>query len=299
MKRFALKKYGLSRALFLAALLATSRLSLAKPIAIKVVVVTMFEPGKDTGDQPGEFQLWVEREHFDRVMPLPGSYRHVRLNKDGVLGMVTGVGTAKASASVMALGLDPRFDLTHAYWLIAGIGGGDPADISLGSVVWANHVLDGDLGYEIDGREIPPHWSTGFVPLRKSEPFQQPLRNELEGEIYTLNVSLAKWAFMLTQSVTLDDDDSLRTARARYKGLPNAQKPPFITEGDTLSASTFWHGDLMDAWANQWVKYYTKGLGNYMISAMEDSGTLQALTFLKAAGRIDLDRVLVLRAASN
>lgn len=28
------------------------------PIEIKVVVVSMFEIGKDTGDQPAEFQLW-------------------------------------------------------------------------------------------------------------------------------------------------------------------------------------------------------------------------------------------------
>ena len=40
------------------------------PIKIKVVVVTMFERGEDTGDTPGEFQLWVEREHLDQVLPL-------------------------------------------------------------------------------------------------------------------------------------------------------------------------------------------------------------------------------------
>ena len=83
----------------------------------------MFERGEDTGDAPGEFQLWVEREHLDRVVALPSGYHHVRLNKDGVLGMVTGVGTAKAAASVMALGLDPRFDFSKTYWIVAGIGG--------------------------------------------------------------------------------------------------------------------------------------------------------------------------------
>jgi len=36
-----------------------------------------------------------------------------------------------------------------------------------------------------------------------------------------------------------------------------------------------------------------------MIAAMEDSGTLQALTFLHQAGRVDLQRVLVLRTVSN
>ncbi len=142
----------------------------SKPITIKVVVVAMFERGEDTGDTPGEYQLWVEREHLDQIIPLPAGYHHVRLNKDGVLGILTGVGTAKAAASVMAVGLDPRFDLSKAYWIIAGIGGGDPADVSLGSAVWADHVLDGDLAYEIDARQIPENWPTGYVPLRKATP---------------------------------------------------------------------------------------------------------------------------------
>ena len=43
------------------------------------------------------------------------------MNRQGVLGVVTGVGTAKAAATIMALGLDPRFDLRNAYWLVAGI----------------------------------------------------------------------------------------------------------------------------------------------------------------------------------
>ncbi len=91
------------------------------PIPIKVVVVTMFERGEDTGDTPGEFQLWVEREHLDQVVPLAAGYHHLRLNKNGVLGLLTGVGTAKAAASVMALGTDPRFDLSKAYWVVAGV----------------------------------------------------------------------------------------------------------------------------------------------------------------------------------
>src|SRR3954447_9876389 len=104
----------------LGAVLGAGGLS-ARGIPIKVVVIAMFERGEDTGDVPGEYQLWVEREHLDRVIPLASGYRHVRMNKDGVLGIVTGVGTAKAAASVMALGLDPRFDLSKTYWIVAGI----------------------------------------------------------------------------------------------------------------------------------------------------------------------------------
>src|SRR3984885_15157466 len=187
------------------------------PIRVKVVVVTMFERGEDTGDTPGEFQLWVEREHLDQILPLPSGYHHVRLNRDGVLGMVTGVGTAKAAASVMAIGLDPRFDLSKAYWIVAGIGGGDPADVSLGSAVWADHVVDGDLSFEIDARQIPADWPTGYLPLRKGAPYEPPATN-LYGEVYTLNPALVGWAFRLTQNVALADSEALRKARARFPG---------------------------------------------------------------------------------
>jgi purine nucleoside permease len=271
----------------------------SKPIQIKVVVVAMFERGEDTGDTPGEYQLWVEREHLDQILPLPAGYHHVRLNKDGVLGILTGVGTAKAAASVMAVGLDPRFDLSKAYWLIAGIGGGDPADVSLGSAIWADHVLDGDLAYEIDARQIPENWPTGYVPLRKATPYEEPVRKELEGEIYSLNPQLVDWAFRLTKDTPLPDSDSLRTSRARFAVFPNALKSPFVTHGDTLSSSTFWHGSRMNEWANAWTRYYTGGKGNYMVAGMEDTGTMQALTFLSQAGRVDFQRVLVLRTVSN
>jgi purine nucleoside permease len=293
----------LAAALLLCAICAgrasAQRKAPSKPIRVKVVVVAAFERGEDTGDAPGEFQLWVEREHLGLAFELPAGYHHVRINKDGVLGMVTGVGTAKAAASVMAVGLDPRFDFTKAYWLVAGIGGGDPADVSLGSAVWADHVIDGDLAFEIDARQIPENWPTGYVPLRKREPYEQPVRTELEGEVYTLNPELVAWALRLTRDVELPDSEALRASRARFGGFPNAVKAPFITRGDALSASTFWHGSKMDEWANAWTKYYTAGKGNYMVAAMEDTGTLQALTFLGQAGRVDFNRVLVLRTVSN
>src|SRR5580700_4354496 len=269
-----------------------------KTIVVKVVVIAAFERGEDTGDAPGEFQLWVEREHLDEVLELPAGYRHVRMNKDGVLGMVTGVATAKAAASVMAVGLDPRFDLSKAYWIVAGIGGGDPADVSLGSAVWADYVVDGDLAFEIDSRQIPEGWPTGYVPLRKGTPYEQPATANY-GEVYALNQSFVAWAVHLTEHVQLPDSDSLRKFRLRFSGFPNALRPPFVTRGATLSAGTFWHGSKLDDWANAWVQYYTGGKSNYMVAAMEDSGTLQALTFLSQAGRIDLKRVLVLRTVSN
>ena len=268
----------------------------------KVVVVAMFEPGKDTGDAPGEFQFWVEREHLDRVIPLPAGYRDVRTNAAGsVLGIVTGAGNTNAAASIMALGLDPRFDLRKSYWLVAGIAGIDPADASIGSAAWAENVVDGDLAHEIDAREIPADWPTGYVPMRRYVPYESPhlAAQDAPGQVFHLEAGLVEWAYQLTKDTPLADNEKMRQRRATYTGYPNAQRPPFVLKGDNLAASTYWHGRLLNQWANEWVRYYTDGKGNYVTTAMEDTGTLLALTNLTRAGRADVHRALVLRTASN
>src|SRR5258708_38071188 len=104
---------------FCAALVCAGRFSAqmtpaVKPIVVKVVVIAAFERGEDTGDAPGEFQLWVGREHLEQVFELPAGYRHVRMNQDGVLGMGTGGGRAKGAAWVWALGWEPGMTVSRA-----------------------------------------------------------------------------------------------------------------------------------------------------------------------------------------
>ncbi|KAA6456855.1 purine nucleoside permease [Acidobacteria bacterium AB60] len=267
------------------------------PIPVKVVVVTMFEVGADTGDQPGELQYWVERDHLDRVYPLAAGYHAVRMNDAGEMAVLTGQGTAHAAATIMAVGLDPRFDLSHAYWIVAGIAGGSPERVSLGSAAWAQWVVDSDLGYEIDAREIPKDWTTGFMPLRKTKPFEDPA-TPLEGQVFALNPELAQWAFALTKDVKLDDPERLKEVRQEFDGAA-ANRPPFVTLGDEVTGSRYWHGKLEDAWAGEWMRYFSGGKGEFATTAMEDSGTLLSLQFLANAGRVDGRRVLVLRTVSN
>lgn len=278
---------------------ADAQIALAKrkPIAVKVVVVAMFEVGNDTGDQPGELQYWVERDHLDRVYTLAAGYHAVRMNAGGEMAVLTGQGTAHAAATIMALGLDARFDLSHAYWLIAGIAGGSPDRISLGSAAWVRWVVDGDLGYEIDAREMPADWSTGYIPLRKARPFEAPAA-PLEGQMYALNSDLANWAWNLTRNTPLPDSDRLKEVRSHFDGAA-AQNPPAVILGDEVSGSTYWHGKLSDAWAAEWMRYFTDGKGQFATTAMEDTGTLQSLRGLANAGRVDWNRILVLRTVSN
>jgi purine nucleoside permease len=290
---------------FFRCLLACSLLTFAanvsmakpKPIAVKVVVVAMFEVGNDTGDQPGELQYWVERDHLDQVFPLTAGYHPVRMNKSGEMAVLTGQGTAHAASTIMALGMDPRFDFSHAYWLVAGIAGGSPDRISLGSAAWARWVVDGDLGYEIDPREMPQDWPTGYIPLRKTRPFETPAA-PLDGQMYALDGGVTDWAFRLTHNTTLADSDRLKEVRSHFDGA-SAQKPPEVIMGDEVSSSTYWHGKLSDAWAAEWMRYFSEGKGEFATTAMEDTGTLQSLRFLANAGRVDWNRILVLRTVSN
>ena len=141
-----------------------------KPWPVRAVIVTTFEIGADTGDTAGEFQLWVEREHLTETLAFPGGVHALRANPEHtILGMVSGTTLVNATASVMALGLDPRFDLTRAYWLVNGIAGVDPNDASIGSAAWARYVV-GDVARYIDPREAPSTWPYGFFPVGSHAP---------------------------------------------------------------------------------------------------------------------------------
>lgn len=284
----------------LAAILVAPAARAAGVIPVRVVVVTMYEDRGPGDPPPGELRGWVERYPLPETIPFPAGEADLRYNSDReVLAILTGVGTARAAASITALGLDPRFDLSRAYWLVAGIAGADPDAAPLGSAVWADWVVDGDLAFEIDAREIPSGWPTGYVPLFAQRPYQEPVPPHGYGPAYRLDPGLVAWAYGLTRNIPLPDTPALAAWRAKYAGHPTALLPPRVQKGDVLSASTFWHGRLLTEWARRWVPYWTGGEGVFAASAMEDTGTLAALTRLAKAGRADLGRVLVLRTTSN
>jgi purine nucleoside permease len=166
-----------------------------------------------------------------------------------------------------------------------------------GSAVWANWIVDGDLGYEIDAREIPEKWPTGMLPLRKKEPYEAPAMPQ-PGQVYQTNRDLRNWAYFLTRNVNLQDSDHLKEIRSHFEGAM-ANNAPQVLLGDEVSGSTYWHGKLMDEWATRWMDYFSGGKGTFATTAMEDTGTLQSLEYLARAGKVDFQRILVLRTVSN
>jgi purine nucleoside permease len=273
----------------------------ARPIEVRVVVVATWEAERNGHDLLGELHAWRTGWPLTVHMPFPaGNHDLVYDPKRRVLAIVTGMATARAAASIMALGLDPRFDFSHAYWIVAGTAGVDPKVASAGSVAWSRWVIDGDLAQELDPRDAPADWPTGIVPYGRTTPYQTPTPaglSETANVAYPLNRGLVDWAYQRSKATALPDDALLAKLRAPYAG--EGARPPFVLEGEGLMSARNWYGARLNDWARRWVNYWTGGAGVFAMSAEEDSGILQALTQLDHAGRAKLDRVLVLRAGSD
>jgi purine nucleoside permease len=95
------------------------------------------------------------------------------------------------------------------------------------------------------------------------------------------------------------DTPEMTALRAGWKGYPNAQRPPFVLQGDSLASDYYWHGKILTQYANDWVRLFTKNEGNFVMTNMEDSGIAEALERLNAMHRADFQRLPVLRTASN
>ncbi|WP_425358495.1 purine nucleoside permease [Terriglobus roseus] len=272
-----------------------------KPWPVRAVIVVTFEIGKDTGDLPGEFQLWVEREKLTEIVEFPGGAHPLRTNAEHtVIGMLSGTTLVNATASMMALGLDPRFDLTHSYFLINGIAGVDPKYASIGSAAWAKYVV-GDVAREIDSREAPKEWPYGIFPVKAHEPNPKTLPNAdpFKSNAYPLNAGLVDWAYSLTKDLNLGDDPAVAKFRKDFVGYPEAIRPPFVLIGDSFASDYYWHGKIMTGYAEDWVNLYTQGNGRFVMTNMEDSGFMEAIARLAAMKRVDARRVMVLRTGSN
>jgi len=278
----------------------------------KVVIVTYFEVGEDRGDKPGELQFWVERDHLERKIEVPGMTRAVRVNSSGTeIAVAVGPGNIKPGLNLMALGSDSRFDLRASYWLINGIAGISPQDGSVGAAVWTDFVVNGDLAKEIDPRETPEGWPDGFLSLdavsqdgaKGGAGWEDDVRTwsgaeahaNKRGNVIRLNGALLHWAFEMTKDMVLPEDYAMKALRLRYADVAG----PKVQIGANLATEIFWHGAKMDAWAHRWVTFETDGVAHLGTTAMNDSGALLALQALTKQGKANWDRVLLLRTASN
>jgi purine nucleoside permease len=85
----------------------------------------------------------------------------------------------------------------------------------------------------------------------------------------------------------------------RYTDYPAAQLPPHVLIGDALGSVRYWHGPKRTQWARDWVSSWTQGKGVFATTSMEAQDYVETLMYMASKGYLDMNRVLVMRSASN
>ena len=268
---------------------------------IKAVIVTFYHTEDENGGMEGEFKYWIKKYGLSTKIDFPQGDFDIYTNSKGVLGFVAGIGVNTATAAIMGLGMDPRFDLSKAYWLISGIGGANPRKMTIGTVAIAKYAIDADMKHVIDQREMPKNWKYGISPFGNTmSEFPLPVKDSFR-TLMSLNPNLATWVFGKCKDLDLNShrtNQDIELCKRFYKDK-GAQELPRVMYGEILSGDNFWHGRILNNWAEEWVYYWTDGKGEFAIAACEDVGILTALTLLSKANRVDYDRIIATRSASN
>lgn len=103
---------------------------------------------------------------------------------------------------------------------------------TLGSAVWARFSVQSGLAYELDARQIPANWTTGYWALGTKAPGQLPAVSDLYGtEVFELNTNLLARAVNLTSGLKLNDSSVAQEYRKYFDFAP-ANQPPTVTQGD-------------------------------------------------------------------
>ncbi|MBF6133953.1 purine nucleoside permease [Nocardia otitidiscaviarum] len=240
-------------------------------LEVGVLVITMFDP---------ESEVWLRREQLPTTVEVPGAYKPVTCNGDGLCVAETGQGKSNAATTMTAILSSPKFDFSHAWFLTAGIAGTPPDQGTLGSASWARWVVDFDLGNHLDPAEAP-EVPFGFRPVE-----------DYNTAAYRLDDALVDTAYELTREATLADSPEAAAERAQYPG--QAGRTPDVRICDTMTGDDYFSGKVPSETARHIMGVRSKGEGVYCTTQMEDNATATALN-----GFGYLDRYLSLRTVSN
>jgi purine nucleoside permease len=246
--------------------------SSARPFAVKVLVVTMFD---------GETGPWLQNEKLGRTFTVATMDHPMHCGTDGLCVATIGEGKANAATSMSAILADEQLDLGSAYFLTAGVAGITPETGTLGDADWANWVVDYEIGGHHVSKETDPTVPFGYQ------------KGDDEGTtVYHLNQKLVATAYTLTKDLPLADDADAEADRARYAG--QAGRKPHVSRCDTVTADDYWTGRDASETAQHVVDQWTNNQGTYCTTQQEDNATATVL-----AKHGYLDRYLSLRTASD
>ncbi|OJJ42820.1 hypothetical protein ASPZODRAFT_124807 [Penicilliopsis zonata CBS 506.65] len=268
-------------------------------ITPRVFIFSMFEP---------ETTIWWDRPEFDlkaRNISLPGLspiYPDVHCTPDGdICQLTTGESEINAASSVTALALSPLFDLRETYFLVAGIAGISPEQGTTGAVTFARFAIQVALQYEIDIRELPDSYTTGYIPQGAYYPGEYP--TSIYGtEVFEVNANLRSLAASFARTANLSDSATAISYRANYNTSAIYQaaiNAPSVLECDVATSDVYYSGLFLGEAFDNTTTLLTNGTGVYCSTAQEDNASLEALLRAAVYGLVDFARIIVMRTASD
>jgi purine nucleoside permease len=230
-----------------------------------------------------------------------------------VCQVTVGMGEANAAASAAALALSDALDLAQTYFILGGIAGVSPLEGTLGSVALARYTVQVTLQHEIDAREMPAGFATGYIPYGAAEPGQYPTIT-YGTEVVELNAALRDRMYALAAGAggggggggggtgtgsTLADSPTAARHRQRYAAGGSAYSAaaagPSVLRCDVATSDVYYTGRLLSEAFAATVATWTNGTGRYCMTASEDGAVLGALVRAAVWGRVDMGRVVVMR----
>ncbi|KAF9254467.1 purine nucleoside permease [Marasmius fiardii PR-910] len=265
-------------------------------IAPKVFILNMFDREADVWYNIPEFNLLSRNISISGFSP---RYPDAHCTEDGsVCQLITGEGEINAAITMSTLVHSSIFDLSRTYFLISGISGINPKRGTTGTVTLARFAVQVALQHEIDSREIPSWFSTGYFPLGSRSPDQFPA-SVYGTEVFELNNDLRLLAYKLAQNVVLHDTPAAQAYRIQYPIEDPAARPPSVALCDTATADVFWTGNMLAETVENITALLTDGEAMYCTSQQEDNATLEALLRGSLSGRVDFSRIIIMRTGSN
>ncbi|KAJ7767295.1 purine nucleoside permease-domain-containing protein [Mycena metata] len=288
-----------SRPFLLSALVSNAAANTGIKVAPHVLILNMFSDEANVWYHIREFDVLAMNITVPGLSPLSPQ---VHCTKDGSICQLTlGEGEINAASTVAALIHSSLIDLTSTYVLIAGIAGVNPKVATIGSVTFARFAVQVGLQYEVDAREKPSNFSTGYFPQGSTAPGQYP--TFIYGtEVFAVNDALRHIAFGFakTAEAQLNDTADSKAARLAYASFGRAATlAPAIVLCDTATSDTFWTGTLLGEAFESTTRVFTNGGAEYCTTQQEDSATLNALLRGAMSKLVDFSRVIVMRSASD
>jgi purine nucleoside permease len=216
--------------------------------------------------------------------------------------ITTGEGEINAAVTISALLFSTNFNLTSTYFLIAGIAGISPEHGTTGSVTFPRFAVQPALQQEIDIRELPRNFSTGYIPQGSTRPGVFP-KTVYGTEVFELDARLVDVAAGFARNARLADSDAAREYRRNYTTADGryhaATQPPGIVQCDTSTSDVYFAGHILTSTFANTTKALTNGKGVYCTSQQEDNATLEALMRGAKAGLLDFRRIIIMRSGSD